>query len=129
LKPAFNLIAMECPYAKNIQCDFVDSSGADKPMECKDCPRNQDPAIKLMKTYPLEEMLSMLPKTIIRDKKKTFRYGHIFDLNITRDGLDNWVIAYQNDKTLGTLFINIHPELYRCCAIMLVELIENKYVS
>jgi hypothetical protein len=119
---------MECPYAK-IQCDFVDSSGMDKPLECKECPRNEDPAILLMNTYPLEQMLYMLPKTIIAGKKKTFRYGEVFDLNITRDGLDNWVISYQNDKTLGTLFINIHPEIYRCAAIMLAELIENKYIS
>jgi hypothetical protein len=120
---------MQCPYAGNIQCDFVDASGADKPMQCNECPRNEDPVVILMNNYPLNQMLNMLPKTIIKDKKKMFRYGEVFDLNITRDALDNWVISYINDKNLSTLFINIYPEIHRCAAIMLTELIENKYVS
>jgi hypothetical protein len=118
---------MKCPYS-DIQCDFVDTSGMDKPVECKNCIRNSDPAVKLMNTYPLEQMLNMLPKTIVKDRKKAFRYNDIFDITITRDGLDNWVISYTNDKSSNTLFITIYPDIHQCCAIMMAELIENKYL-
>jgi hypothetical protein len=118
---------MKCPYS-DIECDFVDTSGMDKPVECKNCIHNSDPAIKLMNAYPLSQMLNMLPKTIIKDHKMSFRYKDLFDINITRDGLDNWVISYINDKSSKTLFITIFPDIHQCCAIMMAELIENKYL-
>jgi hypothetical protein len=34
---------MQCPYNPKIQCEFLDTAGMDKPVECKDCPHYKQP--------------------------------------------------------------------------------------
>jgi hypothetical protein len=118
---------MKCPH-KDIQCDSLDSAGTDVLSECSNCKHYPDPAQKLMNAFPLEQMINMLPKTIIREKKKIFRYSEIFDLHISRDAMDNWVFIYQNDRNLTLLFISSDPSIHRSCALILAKLIENKYL-
>ena len=37
---------MKCPYS-DIQGEFADAVGMDKMTQCKECPHNTDPAMKL----------------------------------------------------------------------------------
>lgn len=34
---------MQCPYNPKIQCQYIDTAGMDKPVECKDCPHYKQP--------------------------------------------------------------------------------------
>jgi hypothetical protein len=81
-----------------------------------------------MGTYEVEQMLNMLPKTIIKDKKQMFTYREIYDMQINRDFFGNWVIAYINDLSVRTLYNTTNPDLKRCTAQMLAELISDKYI-
>jgi hypothetical protein len=121
---------MKCPHDKSqhVECEYLDTSGLTKTKECKDCHRYPDPVRKLMQTYEVEQMLNMLPKTIIKDKKQMFTYREIYDMQINRDFLGNWVIAYINDLSVRTLYNTSNPDLKRCTALMLAELISDKYI-
>ena len=64
----------------------------------------------------------------IRDRKKIFRYKEVYDLNITKDALNNWVITYMNVMDLHVLFSISSNELTKCLNITVKWLVENKYI-
>jgi hypothetical protein len=119
---------MKCPY-EPVECDCIDTSGMDQGTACDKCLHYPDPVKKLMAAYALEQMIEFLPKTIIKERKLVFRYNEIFDLNISKDGLDNWVITYLNDKSLKSLFAVKNISLHRCTALILADLIGNNYIQ
>jgi hypothetical protein len=122
---------MKCPYSKTdpVQCEYVDTAGMDKPVECNTCKRYPNPITKLYEKYPLKQMLDMLPKSLIKEQKKLFKIREVFDLNITRDALDNWHIVYENSMSLIILFRVLNPDIHWCAAEMIAVLIENKYLK
>jgi hypothetical protein len=119
---------MNCPY-EPIQCDLIDKSGMDQAKPCEECPHYPDPVKKLIAAYPLEQMLGFLPKTIIQGRKSIFRMNQVFDLNITRNALENWVISYLNEKNLRPLLFQSNKDIHRCAALMLADLIGLGYIQ
>lgn len=119
---------MKCPYA-NINCDCVDTSCMDKFNTCEKCNHYPDPVEKLMKAYPLEQMIEFLPKTLIKNRKSIFLSDEIFDMLISRDGMDNWIIDYHNQRNFRSLFIISDTSLHKCVALMLADLIGNDYIQ
>jgi hypothetical protein len=119
---------MQCPY-KDIQCALLDTSGMDNQTSCEKCEHYPNPMEKLMNFYPLKQILGFLPKTIIKSRKTIFRMDEIFDLVITRDGMDNWVIFYRNERSQRTLFTIINADIHRAAAEMLADLIGNNYIQ
>ena len=115
---------MKCPYAP-IECEYVDIAGMDKPVECADCKHNPDLHLQIQKKYSLQELMNMLPKTIIKDRKNIFRCKDVFDLNITKDALDNWVIAYNNGRSLYPLFVETNKDIHQGLAKMFAALINS----
>jgi hypothetical protein len=116
---------MKCPYTP-IECEYVDTAGMYKPVECADCKYNSALYLQIHKKYPLQDLMNMLPKTIIKDRKNIFRYKDVFDLSITKDALDNWVIAYNNERNLHTLFVETNKDIHRGLARILATLIESE---
>lgn len=118
---------MKCPY-EDILCDCIDTSDMNKP-SCEECRHYPDPVKKLMLAYPLEQMIEFLPKTLIKEKKSIFLADEIFDINISRDGMDNWVIDYINQRMMRSLFMTSDKSLHRSIALMLADLIGNNYIQ
>jgi hypothetical protein len=118
---------MKCPY-DDVQCTCIDTAVMDQTNPCEECKHYPDPVAKLMQAYPLEQMMNFLPKTIIKDRKTIFRANEIFDLYISRDGMDNWVIDYFNEKSQKSLFLISNKYIHRCLALTLADLIGNGYI-
>jgi hypothetical protein len=122
---------MTCPNSTTpIQCAFLDTAGMASTQSCDKCPKNAhiENYIKIHNTYPLEQLLNMLPKTLVKGKRSFFRSEDVFDIDITKDGLNNWVISYIHDMGLRTLFTVTCPKIHLCAAKMATILIENKYM-
>lgn len=118
---------MNCPHSKE-KCTHLDAAGLLQLIECKDCD-NYPGYLKIRNAYPVEQLLNFLPNSLIKEHKQFFRYSEVFDLKIERDALNNWVITYINDMSMKTLFNQIHNDIHTCLAMMITELIENKYIS
>lgn len=112
---------MNCPYTGD-GCVYIDTAGETMMKECHECEHYK------FTTFTAEQLLNLLPGTIIRDRKKIFRYKEVYDLNITKDALNNWVITYMNVMDLHVLFSISSNELTKCLNITVKWLVENKYI-
>jgi hypothetical protein len=121
---------MKCPYAEtHIECENIDTAGMEQSASCTGCNHYPDPLAKLMNTYPVEQMLDFLPPVIIKEKKSFFRADEIFDLEIKKDGMGNWVIEYFNERSFRTLFVTRDQSIHKASATMLADLIGNGYIK
>jgi len=121
---------MKCPHAPShmpIECAYIDTAGMDKTKECNQC--EHYPVAKIHKTYPIKQLLDMLPNTIIIEHKQFWRYDEIFDLRIEKDSLKNWYVSYINDMSMEPLFSEKNKDLHWCLAEIVSQLISNKYIS
>jgi hypothetical protein len=119
---------MKCPHDP-VECEYLITMDLNNPVECLRCPHYCDPIIKLTDAYSIPRMMNMLPKSLTSERKVIlFKYKDIFDLNISKDGMDNWVVIYINDMSMKTLFITQDQDIHRCLAKMLILLIESKYI-
>lgn len=119
---------MKCPYSE-VMCACIDTAGMDQVKPCEKCEHYPNPVEKLMNMYPCEQILNYLPKTLIIDRKTIFHAHEIYDMNISRDGLDNWVIDYFNERSVKSLFIVTNEGLHHAAAEMLADLIGNGYIN
>jgi len=117
---------MKCPHSP-IQCAYIETAGMSQTKECVDCEHYPSDK-KMHDAYAVEQLLNMLPKTIVRHHKQFWRYDEIFDLKIEKTSLNDWVISYINDMNLNSMFSFTHPHIHWCAAMMAANLIENKYL-
>jgi hypothetical protein len=79
--------------------------------------------------YSLEEMLNILPGTIIHRKRKWFLSNEIYDLNISKDPFNNWIIEYFNERMLESYFRTTHQTLKRALSEMLSLLSSEMFIT
>jgi hypothetical protein len=80
--------------------------------------------------FTIPEMLAMLPAEVIKGRKSLFYMHEVFDLAIRKSKCFNtWTVEYFNDRTVKTLFQHQNTDLAICLAMMIQELVENKYIE
>ncbi len=98
--------------------------------ECDSCGLNSSIKnyIRIKNSFPVDQLLNILPGTIVRGKKSFFKSEEVYDLRIEKDSLNNWVASYMNNLGLKPLFTVNCLDLHLCIAKLVTILIEHNYL-
>jgi hypothetical protein len=123
---------MKCPYC-DIQCEYVDTAGMDKPVECDSCKHYKPiPPLEetILKAFTTIQMLEKLPDVVKVKATQLCYFSGIrnFQLNITKAD-HSWYIYYMRDRGLEILLTEKDKDFDRCIAKMLATLISSGYLN